>query len=148
MIEWRQICKMIIRMTEGNERSLFRFYCHALVWSWRTLEVDKDALVLSPVFLSVYQSKQCVVILFGFSVILVWRGWSSNADRLCVLSAATRLFILSSLRIQLQLFPLIALNCGLHLRDKWKWLIIWPFVFLLKQWCTDFKHIRIVKSAL
>ena len=108
------------------------------MWIWLTLEVER-AVCWAPSFCQHYQWKLCIVIVFSFSVVPLCRDWSSNADRLCVLSAATRLCILSSFRIQLQLFSLIALNCGLHLSDKWKWLIIWPFVFLRKHWRTDFK---------
>ena len=108
------------------------------MWIWLTLEVE-NAVYWVPSFCQQYQWKLCIVIVFGFSAVPLCHDWSSNADRLCVLSASTRLCILSSFRIQLQLFSLIALNCGLHLSDKWKWLIIWLFVFPRIQWCTDFK---------
>lgn len=117
------------------------------MWIWLTLEVENTVCWASS-FCQQYRSKLCIVTVFGFCVVPLCRDWSSNADRLCVLSAATQLCILPSFRIQLQLFSLIALNCGLHLSDKWKWLIIWPFVFLRKQWCTDFKHCRIIRSGV
>jgi hypothetical protein len=54
--------------------------------------------VLSPVFLSAERIKQCIVIVFGFSVVPLCRDRSSNADRLCVVSSHTALhtFVISN----------------------------------------------------
>jgi hypothetical protein len=48
----------------------------------------------------------------------------------------------------IHLFPQIRLICGLHLRDKWKWLIMWTFVFCSGAVKPRFQNIARVSRAL
>lgn len=70
---------------------------------------------------------------FTFSAVCYCACCKTDGGAQLVLQNRLNLYPVSSHRalhiLVIHLFPQITLNCGLHLRDKWKLQILWTFVF-------------------